>query len=325
MQGYVKTFIPEKGYGFIKGNDRKDYFFHQSDFKTHPKEREIFDGAKIDFEPKATPKGYRATQCIIISIGVIRDSFELPHDFIKSKSERVNSGLTIIEKTDWIIHGSARGAPEGAKLIAIERAQSIGANALLNLQYYTTTGSEPGTGKGTHHFTIHNYRGTPSVVAKKITNASKTKEELSIVSSNAHQLKNKLKQKTNSEMKKARWIWLAVWISAFTVADKIPYIIALFVLGAIFGSSSYHDGWLVNKHNKLTELKKEKRSPKIIPTTILSASAVYTWYMVIYTNSLGYLPKSKVGGDWIILTVATAFFLAIVIHIFTQVSQPTEK
>lgn len=33
MQGTIKTSLPEKQYGFIKGDDGKDYFFHESQFK----------------------------------------------------------------------------------------------------------------------------------------------------------------------------------------------------------------------------------------------------------------------------------------------------
>lgn len=28
MQGKIKTFSADKGFGFIKGDDEKDYFFH---------------------------------------------------------------------------------------------------------------------------------------------------------------------------------------------------------------------------------------------------------------------------------------------------------
>jgi cold shock CspA family protein len=33
MKGTIKTYLPEKQYGFIKGDDGKDYFFHESEFR----------------------------------------------------------------------------------------------------------------------------------------------------------------------------------------------------------------------------------------------------------------------------------------------------
>ena len=59
MKGTVKKFDKEKGYGFITGEDQKDYFFHYSQlvmdgFKT----AEV--GQKVSFDEAATDKGLRA-------------------------------------------------------------------------------------------------------------------------------------------------------------------------------------------------------------------------------------------------------------------------
>lgn len=59
MKGSVKKFDKEKGYGFIKGEDGKDYFFHYSQlmmegFKTTE------EGKKVEFEETSTEKGLRA-------------------------------------------------------------------------------------------------------------------------------------------------------------------------------------------------------------------------------------------------------------------------
>jgi CspA family cold shock protein len=59
MKGTVKKFDKEKGYGFITGEDGKDYFFHYSQlmmdgFKT----AEV--GQKVSFDETTTEKGLRA-------------------------------------------------------------------------------------------------------------------------------------------------------------------------------------------------------------------------------------------------------------------------
>ena len=33
MKGTVKWFVSQKGYGFIRGEDKKDYFFHYSQIR----------------------------------------------------------------------------------------------------------------------------------------------------------------------------------------------------------------------------------------------------------------------------------------------------
>lgn len=59
MKGTVKMFNKEKGYGFIRAEDGKDYFFHYSallmdDFKTAEK------GENVEFEVEESDRGLRA-------------------------------------------------------------------------------------------------------------------------------------------------------------------------------------------------------------------------------------------------------------------------
>lgn len=59
MKGTVKMFNKEKGYGFIRGEDGKDYFFHYSvlvmdDFKTAEK------GEAVEFDVQESERGLRA-------------------------------------------------------------------------------------------------------------------------------------------------------------------------------------------------------------------------------------------------------------------------
>lgn len=59
MQGKVKKFNKEKGFGFIKLADDKDVFFHYSEskmdgFKT------IEEGADVEFEMVETDRGLQA-------------------------------------------------------------------------------------------------------------------------------------------------------------------------------------------------------------------------------------------------------------------------
>lgn len=56
MEGIIKWYSREKGYGFIKGDDGTDYFFHHTalgKFRPRGEERVTFDTEQGDRGPKA--------------------------------------------------------------------------------------------------------------------------------------------------------------------------------------------------------------------------------------------------------------------------------
>jgi CspA family cold shock protein len=59
MTGQIKLLTREKGFGFIRGTDNNDYFFHRSgligiEFDT------LQEGDEVEFQPSKGPKGLRA-------------------------------------------------------------------------------------------------------------------------------------------------------------------------------------------------------------------------------------------------------------------------
>ncbi len=59
MRGTVKTFNVEKNYGFIKGEDGKEYFFHASAVK-NGQAADVGRGVEVEFEDAEGSKGPRA-------------------------------------------------------------------------------------------------------------------------------------------------------------------------------------------------------------------------------------------------------------------------
>ncbi len=49
MEGYCKWFDDRKGYGFILGEDGKDYFVHQSEIEMEG-HRTLREGQQVEFE-----------------------------------------------------------------------------------------------------------------------------------------------------------------------------------------------------------------------------------------------------------------------------------
>ena len=64
MKGTIKKLLTEKGCGFIKGDDRVEYFFHQSALK-NAKFDELGEGQEVTFEDAEGSKGPRAEDVYI--------------------------------------------------------------------------------------------------------------------------------------------------------------------------------------------------------------------------------------------------------------------
>ncbi len=250
MTGVIITYLPNKNYGFIKGDDKKDYFFHKYNIDKKDQHK-ICDGALVTFEQKATPKGYKATKIVINSDSDIK--YNIPDNIYTSKSNYIK-GWENVFISHWIVHSSSRKSPDEAKKEIIEKAKLVGANSILNLEYYKTTGSEPGTGYGTHYFTIHNFKGQLANIGKKSLNGKYSKDDLSKIDIYAKALKEKLKEKTQEAKVKRIYFWIFMicliiisWVIATNVANNIIAIIitvVLFILTYILSHATNYDSWL---------------------------------------------------------------------------------
>lgn len=65
MQGKIKKFNKEKGFGFIKLADDKDVFFHYSELKMDGF-KTIEEGADVEFDVVETDRGLQARNIVKI-------------------------------------------------------------------------------------------------------------------------------------------------------------------------------------------------------------------------------------------------------------------
>ena len=65
LEGRVKWFSRNKGYGFIEGEDGKEYFVHHSAVK----EGFIREDDKVSFETEQTDKGFQAKNVSLVQKG----------------------------------------------------------------------------------------------------------------------------------------------------------------------------------------------------------------------------------------------------------------
>ncbi len=65
VQGVVKWFSSEKGYGFISQDNGTDVFVHFSAIQTNGY-RTLEEGAKVEFEVTQGPKGQQASNVAVL-------------------------------------------------------------------------------------------------------------------------------------------------------------------------------------------------------------------------------------------------------------------
>ena len=65
MQGIVKWFNPEKGYGFIEVPGRKDIFVHFSAIQSDGYKK-LEEGDNVEFIVGTGPKGEQATEVVVL-------------------------------------------------------------------------------------------------------------------------------------------------------------------------------------------------------------------------------------------------------------------
>ncbi|HEB56298.1 MAG TPA: cold shock domain-containing protein [Gammaproteobacteria bacterium] len=209
VNGIIRSYVPTKNYGFIKGQDGKDYFFHLQDLEDRSQGSLVAEGLAVEFDPEPTPKGYKALSWRIIRPSEVR--YKEPDCVLLSKCEEI-PGWVILDKSRWIIHGSASGSPDNAKQSLKARAMAIGANAVLSMTYYKTTGAEPSNaGSGTHYFTIHNFRGIAAFAGKPHVRGDINLEEVKgRIDKKARYLKREFEKKNRKRKRISVLVWLVV-------------------------------------------------------------------------------------------------------------------
>lgn len=184
MHGKITSFVLEKSFGFIHGDDGKDYFFHIKDFPgSHP--NALTDGLPVNFEPTATPKGYRAQHCKIIEKDLL--GYEAPDSLLTTKFEAIK-GWELVKVCDWIVESEWNSDKETSLKECKRRAELLGANALLEFQYTKRTDSTSTEGNGTYYFSTFQYVGRPAYLARRSTTGQLHKSDFPSLNENAESI-----------------------------------------------------------------------------------------------------------------------------------------
>jgi CspA family cold shock protein len=58
--GTIKKLVPDRGFGFITGEDGKDYFFHRDGLDRQLDFDGLRGGERVEFDLQSNPRGPRA-------------------------------------------------------------------------------------------------------------------------------------------------------------------------------------------------------------------------------------------------------------------------
>ena len=159
MEGQVRSFVAEKGFGFIDGADRQPYFFHASKLPRGIDSSTVREGMLVSFDPTPGRKGLEAHAIKVEAVHGI-ELIE-PSEFVISKGSTPSRGR-VFYALDCVLASQQARSPDEARRDVIYKAQQLGANALLNFHHDTGTGSA-----GNYCYTTHRFMGIPAIVAEE--------------------------------------------------------------------------------------------------------------------------------------------------------------
>ncbi len=156
MKGNVVSFLPSKGYGFIKGDDGLDYYFKHSSVANLAEVKTVVAGDRVSFDEHATAKGYAARSITIEQI----HTYVIPSAFLESKGDSIK-GWEVLELGGYMAQAYYK-SPDDAKRAMINCAKNAGANAVLNVSYEKSSESEDN-----YTYSTFYYSGQLAIVGRK--------------------------------------------------------------------------------------------------------------------------------------------------------------
>ncbi|MBT6367477.1 cold-shock protein, partial [Candidatus Woesearchaeota archaeon] len=84
MEGTVKFFNQKKGFGFVHGDDEKDYFVH---FTALPQGVFLRDNDRVSFDPVEGDRGLKAENVQLLEKGSDRGDEEAPAEDAEEQTQ----------------------------------------------------------------------------------------------------------------------------------------------------------------------------------------------------------------------------------------------
>lgn len=160
MDGYIVSYVKEKKYGFVKGNDGESYFLHCSALKNKDDEKLLIKGATVSFEQQPTPKGLSAIKVIVIPS---LKAMKLTPFFMTRNGNPKYGEIVVADSTQTKFYKNPEEAKYNLKLLT----GAVGGNAILNLSVEKKTFTD-----GNYQYTMHSYFGKIALVFDEVAVSS---------------------------------------------------------------------------------------------------------------------------------------------------------
>lgn len=127
LKGKVVSYLTIKKYGFIKGDDGADYFFHFKNLLDKDTEQKLVKNAVVSFDPTPSPKGLVAKKVAVQNVFFKKELV----DFFTTQNTKPAHGT--VEISGFIrtpFYNDLSDAKQHMKRLAVE----LGCSAVLNQQ-----------------------------------------------------------------------------------------------------------------------------------------------------------------------------------------------
>lgn len=160
ITGVVRSFMAEKGFGFIQGEDGRDYFVHVKSVEGG----HLVDGQAVEFEGQPSPKGYRALK---VTPGELPPApglaYESPRRFIWTQDPAARGFDTIFTLgSGW----AESNNPNEARAMLERASAAVGGNAVLNVRLEKYSQQQ---GCSNYYMTMHRFTGHYANVQKIVS------------------------------------------------------------------------------------------------------------------------------------------------------------
>lgn len=171
MKGKLVSYISNKKYGFINGDDGESYFLHFSSLNEKSDESKLIKGVVVEFDPTPTPKGLAATK---VNVPEVYFKKKLVDFFITKNRKPQHGNVERIHSINTRFFKDPNEGRNHIKQLAIE----AGCNSILNISFEKSTFSS-----GNYKYTVHAFKGDFALVSENIpcnlkAHESKSHEQL---------------------------------------------------------------------------------------------------------------------------------------------------
>ncbi|WP_058118980.1 cold-shock protein [Photobacterium kishitanii] len=156
MEGTVVSYLKNKKYGFVLGDDGESYFLHYSSLNNKHDEDFLIKNVKVSFDQKPTPKGLAA---IKVDIYPSLTAMKMLPFFMIHTSQPKSGEVVKTAYTQTKFYKSSHEAKYQLKLLT----GAVGGNAILDLQLDKKTFQD-----GNYKYTMYSYGGNIALVFKQV-------------------------------------------------------------------------------------------------------------------------------------------------------------